>query len=87
MKTQNNRKKDKILEKVDKSFPRFMNFEKTDTIWQMKKKVYEHLRGVFKDAIDDEDSLNSQIKIHVRDNIPLVNTTKHRREKPECEFC
>ena len=65
-----------------------MALDKSMTFMDMKKKVYELIKGVYEKEIEGEEALNEQLIIQLRHNLPLMNLkSKHYREKPPCEIC
>lgn len=77
--------------------PRFLDFSMNDTPLSMKKKIFFHLRGIFKSRkvcqnTDDQQQfdlwLNKNIVLYIKDNTPyLQSKSGSSQRKAECEFC
>lgn len=79
--------KKSYYEDIPKMLARLMYFEPDMTILQVKRKIYEKIRGVFKKPIEDDEELNTAIVVHLENNLPLMNiTSKYYKERPPCEF-
>lgn len=57
----------------------------------MKKKIYERIKGIFRDNKEEHDDewINANIVMYIKDNTPMVETGTHARyrKKVDCEFC
>jgi len=61
------------------AIPRYQDFNLTDTIIEMKKKVYERVKGVFKqdqcpeeNEAEAEEWINKNIVLNIKDNTPFI---------------
>ena len=67
-----------------------------DTVIEMKKRIYRHVKGIFKDKkvpkeTDEEQFelwINKNILMMIKDNTPYVQKEPGAaKRKAECEFC
>ena len=63
------------------AIPRYQDFNLTDTIIEMKKKVYERVKGAFKqdqcpedNEVEAEEWINKNILLNIKDNTPMLRT-------------
>jgi hypothetical protein len=55
------RNKRTSIDHLERSMPRFVAFEPTQTVMDMKRKLYKLLRGAFSNDIEDDEQLNKAI--------------------------
>ena len=53
---------------VNKSCPRLYALNMDTTIMDVKKLIYEKMRGIFRRAIEDDEQLNEFIEVHIKDS-------------------
>jgi hypothetical protein len=68
---------------ISNAVPRFDVFKLSDTVLEIKMKLYEKMKHMFtvKDEINEE-WVNENIIVWIKDNTP-----SGRHKKAECEFC
>lgn len=78
------------------AIPRYLDFHMDDTPIDMKRKIYNHLIGIFKNekapSEDDNEAferwINKHIHLQIKDNTPYVKMSGgYGSRKAECEFC
>lgn len=57
------------------------------TLLQVKKQIYDRLKGLFGEEFENDEELNSNIHLYIRDNLPTVKDGKYHYRKAVCEFC
>ena len=76
------------LELVDKAIPRLFALNLGTSLMQVKRMIHDNLRGIFTEAIEDDNELNQLIEIHVKDNLPFIPLDGGAdKVKAVCEFC
>ena len=76
---------------ITRAIPRFYKFKRSDSILDIKKKLFESMRHAWKDNDDEINDkwINDMIFINLRNNSPIKPSTNKyssiTREK--CEFC
>ena len=73
---------------ISNSVPRFHRFAMHDSVIDMKKQVFERIRGVFPDGGENtEEYINTNIILHIKDSTHYDRTAGPTRRKRVCEFC
>lgn len=80
-------KRSYTTERLEKSVPRFGAFKHSDTLLDVKRKVYQLIRGAFEDQLKSDEELHSKIEVRVKENLPHVKSGTYTKTKAKCEFC
>lgn len=51
------------------------------TIYEAKKMIYEKIKAIFKQELQDENEINKNILFHVVDNLPMERDGKYSKRK------
>jgi hypothetical protein len=78
-----NRKGDPCNQLISNAIPRYEVFKLTDTVLDMKRKVFNRCASMFADKDVDEEWLAANIILWIKDNTPRSKSGG----KVECEFC
>eukprot|EP00347_Sterkiella_histriomuscorum_P020920 403335950 len=70
-----------------KSLPRLEYLPLDMTMMQLKRKIHEQVKSIFKNPLTDDSDINRSIMLHIVDNLPYVMAGKYNRKKATCEFC
>ena len=62
---------------LEKSYPRLHWLSKETSIMDIKRLVLDKMRGIFEEAPADDEALNQLIEVHVRENLPIQQTSKY----------
>ena len=68
---------------ISSAVPRYQVFKLTDTILDIKTKIYERCAPMFDDTDVDEEWINTNLVLQIKDNTPMGRGGG----KLECEFC
>ena len=51
--------------------------------------ILEKMRGIFNEAPESDEQLNSMVEVHVKENLPMIQRGKYSWDKTRatCEFC
>ena len=53
---------------INKSCPRLYALNMDTTIMDVKKLIFEKMRGIFRRAPEDDENLNDMIEVHIKDS-------------------
>ena len=76
---------------IQKAIPRLYRFKRSDTMVDIKRKIYESVKEAWKHEEGDE-KINDEwicfnLFINFRNNSPVVGSSKYSRDRAKCEFC
>jgi hypothetical protein len=75
---------------IPRAIPRVYKFNKSDTVVDIKKKLYQTMKEAWKHDEDDEitdEYINSIMYINLRNNSPIKEASKYSITREKCEFC
>lgn len=71
---------------IEKSAPRLHALSRETSLMDIKRLVYQKMRGIFDKEPEGDEELNSIIEVHISDNLPMVKTGIYTKSKAKCEF-
>ena len=75
---------------IQRAIPRLLRFKKSDTMVDIKMKLYGYMKEAWKFDDDDEineEYINSMMYLNLRNNSPIKETSKYSVTREVCEFC
>jgi len=49
--------------------------------------IYDKIKTIYKDPLQDDSDINRCILLHIYDNLPMERVSKHTSKRATCEFC
>ena len=80
-------KRSYTTERLEKSLPRFGAFKDSDTLLDVKRKIYELVKGAFYEELKSDEEIHSKIEVHVKENLPIIPSGTYTKTRAKCEFC